>query len=363
MHSDKVAYYILDLLQQVPSVYVPGLGRFDAIFHPAVIDLQQSTVKPPHVQPGFNADDKDTGELLPAYMHYVSGISKDDANSLINEFASNVNSHIENGESVTIEKFGTFANAPTGNLHFTPDWDAFNLSFSGLAVLDLKSAPATTQTETRTLPPVEEYTPPVIDKPIFKEEPVVENVVETSWVTDRENAAPETTVQHVAPVQPVISDSTSRLWWTILLTALGLITVLCAYLAWDILSNREKINQYTAITNEELSDQSPDIVFIDTLEVTEEEIPLQDTPVVEEPVEEPPPAEPAGNCRIVVGAFSDPKNVERMESRLSDMGYQYESFKNGSLTKVAIRTGCDKAELQKTLTEARTSINPEAWVY
>lgn len=46
MLSDKVPYYILDLLQQAPSVYVEGLGRFEAIFHPALIDLPNARIKP-----------------------------------------------------------------------------------------------------------------------------------------------------------------------------------------------------------------------------------------------------------------------------------------------------------------------------
>jgi hypothetical protein len=137
VHSEKVPYFILDLLQQVPSVYVQGLGRFDAIFHPAVIDLHQSKIKPPFIQPDFIPQVDSEGDVLPAYMHYVAGISHDQATEAIKMFVETVSQNIDSGESYEIEKFGTFSKSGTSILHFTPDWDAFNLSFSGLKVIDL----------------------------------------------------------------------------------------------------------------------------------------------------------------------------------------------------------------------------------
>ena len=38
-------------------------------------------------------------------------------------------------------------------------------------------------------------------------------------------------------------------------------------------------------------------------------------------------------------------------------------IKGGALTKVAIKTSCDQDNLQKVLSDARSSINPEAWIY
>jgi hypothetical protein len=66
---------------------------------------------------------------------------------------------------------------------------------------------------------------------------------------------------------------------------------------------------------------------------------------------------------VVVGAFSDPSNVNKMVDRLTGLRYAPEQIKGGSLIRVAIRTSCDQDSLQKMLNEARTSINPEAWIY
>lgn len=358
MHSDKVPYYILDLLQQVPSVYVPGLGRFEAIFHPALVDIRHSQIKPPHLEPGFVPDGNDTDDVLPAYLHYVSGIDKEEAVRMISDFAEKVNHRVNSGETYSIEKFGSFSKSISGILHFTPDWDAFNLSFRGLEVLNINL-------------PVEHAQPVYETHPVdFASEPAAvtmkensELALENSWVTDQENPvlepsfAPET--------KRDITDSTSRLWWIILAIALVLITILCVYLAWDIISNRKRINQYVAITNDTIAVSNPDVIIVDSIDLIEEEIPVDTTPIFE-PEPEPDPIIPETNgtpCFVVVGAFSNADNVARMETRLKELGYAVEQIKGGSLTRVAISTSCDQETLNKTLTEARSAINPEAWIY
>lgn len=355
MHSEKVPYYILDLLQQVPSVWVQGLGRFDAIFHPAVIDFQESRIKPPFLVPGFEAGQETPDDLLAAYMHYTTGLDKEDALQSIRDFAGTVKRHIDAAETYTIEKFGTFTKPIGGTLHFTPDWDAFNLSFSGLEAIDLYP-----KSEAEPIAPVNppEYIPEIRPPAIIIPE------LENTWVTDRESASPATPAQPV-PIHnsPVISDNTSRLWWTILASALLLITILCGYLAWDILSNRGRILQYTAITNDSLSESIPDLIFVDTLDVTQEVI-EEDTLATIDTLREPEVVENNDPpCFIVVGAFGNPDNVKKMEERLIELDYTAEIIEGGSLTKVAIRTSCDPIILQRTLNDARSAINPEAWIY
>ena len=363
MQSEKVPYYILDLLQQVPSVYVPGLGRFEAIFHPAVIDIPTSRINPPFIEPAFDASAEVSEDLLPKYMRYASGMDIAEAKSLVDDFVAEVLELLEKGENYSIESFGTFSRSEADVIHFTPDWDAFNLSFRGLESLDLA-------------PPVVYNTPPVYTPPVFQEMniPPVEPLQPVSnWVTDRETEVPviPPAPDVIKPVTPVISDNTSRLWWMILAIALFLITVLCAYLAWDILSNRKQLDPATFAEQDTLNTGTmDDVVTIPDTTITAIDIPYKDSIVVEtpEPVTTPEPEKPSkpaitgDACYVVVGAFSNADNIARMVERITSMGYEAEKLTGGTLTKVAIRTSCDQATLQKTLTEARSSINPEAWV-
>ena len=361
MHSEKVPYYILDLLQQVPSVYVQGLGRFDAIFHPAVIDLQQSQIKPPYIQPDFIPRVESEMEILPTYIHYVSGVEIDAAKQSIAEFVDDVVRRIDAGESYNIEKFGTFSKSTSNILHFTPDWDAFNLSFNSLKVIDLHpiaehKAPAQEIKESSPLQVTSTYTPEDVKTVRIEHDVVTEEIAEVPVI--------EANQENVPPRHTEVSESTSRLAWIILTTALLLITILCAYLAWDIISDRKRMNQMTQLTPDTLiiTNEFDIPVLMDTVSnpaVTPPiEIEEKDTiqqPVVQEETEPP--------CYIVVGAFTNADNIERMVNQIEGLGYKSMKLKGGNLTRVAISTSCDKENLQKVLGEARSGINPEAWIY
>lgn len=375
MLSDQVPYFILDLLQQTPVVYVKGLGRFEAIFHPAVMDLPGSRIKPPYIQPEFNEQDLEEDSLLVTYIHYAVGLNKDDIEKAIAAFVEQVKDHVERNDHYVVDQFGSFSKSSAGGLRFTPDWDAFNLSFNGLEVIDLH---------------------PVVDTPVIKPF-VAEPYVPTTPVVTPEVIAPvkeePVVVEHPKPeiitVESIrdtsIDETTSRLWWTILASALVLITVLCAYLAWDILSNRKKLadlvivrpdtSSINAVTpTPTLTDTAPAEQKPVTNQDTEkaitpvEETPKQETPKKETPKQEIPPKQTSQQpddsfCYVVVGAFKDASNISRMEERIMSMGYEVEKIQGGALTRVAIKTSCDKQVLQQTLNDVRAKLNPEAWIY
>jgi hypothetical protein len=153
----------------------------------------------------------------------------------------------------------------------------------------------------------------------------------------------------------------------ILSTALLLITVLCAYLAWDIISNRNQLNQlqqiYPDTADRTRSNETPGI-GVDTTLIPVENLPIEEPEITNEGItKEVIPDATATPCFIVVGAFGDPSNVKKMVDRLESMGYTSAQIPGGSLTRVAISTSCDQANLQKVLNEARSSISPEAWIY
>ena len=340
-----------------------GLGRFEAIFHPAMVDLPQNKVKPPYIEPGFT-DEPDAGARhnLGEYMAYATGADLATAKDAIRVFARNVHERTANGEMWSIEKFGTFSRSAMDNIRFTPDWDAFNLSFNGLETLEIK-AEVNTQRQ-----PV--FVPPVFDEPISssslaaKETEVIESPTYIAETKDQETVSDQIAPSIITASQDdQIDQTTTRLWWSILLSAIVLIAILCAYLAWDILSNRHKLDELTQIYPDTTVANPP------VVNAPSDSTPAAITPVDEPdtnsvPAEQPTaPIEDGETCYVVVGAFSDPSNASRMMDRLSDMGYIGEELKNGALTKVAIKTTCDASTLQKTLNDARASINPEAWIY
>ena len=360
MLSDQVPYYILDFLQQVPSVYVDGLGRFEAIFHPAMVDMPQARIKPPYIEPTFRDDPETPVQTLADYILYVSGPSVGSPKEAIAAFVETVQQQTRDGSTYTVEKFGTFSRNPQGNLRFTPDWDAFNLSFSGLEVLDLK--PEVIQ------PTAPVYFPPAREEVIVHEpSPDQKDSIDGTGLSHQEEHVDSNVAQAIEEIrkhQDRIDESTSRLWWIILSSALVLIAILCAYLAWDIISNRHRLNDLKQLyPDREAPAQVPDTsVPADSThyEVTPQPIPdleqvTDTTEEVKETIDNP--------CFIVVGAFTDTANVTRMMARLNDLGYEAEQISGKTLTRVAIKTSCDQTNLQKVLDEARSNINPEAWIY
>lgn len=360
MLADKVPYFIIDLLQQVPFVYVHGLGRFEAIFHPAMVDQAHSQIKPPYIEPEFTLNGESSDEILAAFIHYVSGIGKTAAENAIHEFVQRIKSNTEEGRTYPIEKFGTFSTSAAGNLRFTPDWDAFNLSFSGLEVVDLKPQidNQNTVSDFKLTPPPKPVYTEVVETPVHR----IEEIKAEPEIIKEELPAidPEKTIR----TQIEIDEHSSRLWWMILTIALVLIAVLCAYLAWDIISNRNKLNDFKQIYPDSTAGTSLDDrpYTPDTTPIPVENIPI-DEPIVKEDsnASEIVKEEIANPCFVVVGAFSDADNVAKMVDRLKSMGYVSEKINGGALTKVAIKTSCDS--LQKVLNDARSSINPEAWIY
>ncbi|MEO6130314.1 MAG: SPOR domain-containing protein [Saprospiraceae bacterium] len=393
MQSQRVAYFILDLLQQVPTVFVANLGRFDAIFHPAVIDIEQARIKPPHIEPDFVPQVEAEAGILPAYMHYVTGMNITEANEQVSLFVNDILRQVDTEQPYNIEKFGTFSKSALGVLHFTPDWDAFNLTFNDLKIIDLH------EEKDHVAPPV--YSTPVV--PEFKVagqsfKPVPTEPVKVEPVSDPviEEEIPESTLARNVEEPQMIDESTTRLAWIILTSALILITVLCAYLAWDIISDRQRINQLThlypdtlAITkefdipvktdsnhtinsNDSLVQPVTPIDSIAKSDSAEKSVTIKNPDTIEKTnaISNPDTSENTGvkevsgpPCFIVVGAFSNSENVSRMVARLEASGYKTEQIKGGSLTRVAISTSCDKDNLQKVLAEAKSAINPEAWIY
>jgi hypothetical protein len=343
------------------------------------MDLPGSRIKPPYIQPEFNEQNLEEDSLLVTYIQYAVGANKEDIEKSIAAFVERIKDHVDRNDHYVIDQFGSFSKSTAGGMRFTPDWDAFNLSFSGLEVIDLHPV-----TETPVVKPfvAEPYVPTV---PVVTPEAIVP--VREAPVT--EQVKPEIfTVESTRDTS--IDETTSRLWWTILASALVLITVLCAYLAWDILSNRKKLADLVIVRpdtssvktvtpippvtdtaqpgQEPVTNQDTEKTTAPIDETPKQETPKQETPKQEIPKQEIPPKETSQQpdksfCYVVVGAFKDASNISRMEERVISMGYEVEKIQGGALTRVAIKTSCDKQALQQTLNDARAKLNPEAWIY
>lgn len=354
--SEKVPYYILDLLQQVQSLYVKGLGRFDAIFHPAVVDLPEGKIKPPFLEPGFREGLSSDDTLLTEFIRYSAGCTLEEAEAAIQAFVDRVLTQTTEDSAYTISHFGTFTRTETGSLRFTPDWDAFNLTFKGLETLDLnpvKQEPQTLSAPVPVLTPVE-----ITD---ISPRPTTSSSVTSTTATEEKIPVP--------PVEAQYSKAGSKLLWYVLLGAIVLIAGICFWLALDIIQQRSALlagstpeDTTSTLSEEVIAEDTIAMSETDTFMVQEPEENLTDTTqttIIESPEVKPD----TSHCYIVVGAFTSDENIQRMMVRLNDMGYTAVKLSGGNLTRVAIQSACERHELQQTLDKARSTIHPEAWIY
>ena len=357
--SDRIPYYILDLLQLTPSVQVEGLGRFEAIFHSAKTDDRQSTMMPPHVEGAFSPDDTAPGELLESFIHYTSGNLPESPKKAIADFVKSVRKGTDEGEAFVIDTFGTFVKSSSGHLRFTPDWDAFNIAFKGLESVALK----TDQSESPVVVPL---TPPepYVPKPIeFIDETTEGDAADEAAAAASLAAVEQSKVEFEKNLDRA-DPSNSRTWWLLLMTAIVLIAILCVYLTWDIMHNRSRLNELRQAYADTTEIAPPANVPPETSEEDPVQVPeenqVNDTKEPEAPVLS---TDNASKCYIIVGAFGDPANVSKMVARLEHMQYTVKQIEGRTLTKVGVETVCDQAELQRTLNALRSSVNPESWIY
>lgn len=358
-------YFILDLIQQVPFVEVPHLGRFEAVLDPAVIDIQRAEAYPPQLRTRFHAEDIEKSQLLSAYMHYASGIEVKDAEAGIEEFVQQILKKTKDYGTYSINGFGTFTNTYDETLRFTPDWEAFNVSFSGLKSIHLPFQVAKEEESSFVESPQENYSgledvPTQLNEvevDISKPEEVAENV--NSEITPISNE-PER-------VEAEPDSVSANLWWGILISALILISFLCAYLAYDIISNRNRVpdlgEQPIVVIQDSVSYQpttsidSVDEVQPDTNSGT------IDSPATTQPTQVEPMTQDPTACYIIVGAFTDEDNMIRMEEKLSSAGMQSARITGSNLTRIGIPTACDQASKLQTLQKAKSEITAQAWIY
>lgn len=70
----------------------------------------------------------------------------------------------------------------------------------------------------------------------------------------------------------------------------------------------------------------------------------------------------SSDCVIIVGAFYNQGNVQQMQDRLAESGYDLYSASSGSLVRVGVYAPCPSSEILKELRTIRREIEPAAWI-
>lgn len=134
---------IIQLLLRHNCVVVPGFGGFVAKQVSAELDLQKGLISPPKKALLFNrfllADD---GLLIAEYARNA-GLYYEEAKNQLQDFTDALQRRLLAGETIKLEKLGTFARSSDGQINFEQD-RFFNLLLSsyGLANLNFVAQPS-----------------------------------------------------------------------------------------------------------------------------------------------------------------------------------------------------------------------------
>lgn len=401
--NKKIEQYIFEILYKKNKVIIPGIGTFQHVYRPPVINHAAGKISSPTSETEFLEMAQSDNEYLMRYIMEEEGCTQAQATSYIERFALDVRAKLDQGRPVQLDGIGMILQDSQGKIQFIEDNESpLSKQHYGLPDMDIEPVTRNTQSSTET-----PYTPPT------------EKAAEQTTATTPDYTNQTTT-------QQVKKNSST---WTVPII-LGL--VLAALLIWgaytifgsssssdddpiEVSDNIENLNikpedeySHTMTTEPEtvtLADSGavdPNVASPDEpakAESKEAPAPVQPklikpaeqpakeaTPKQEsKPVEKTPPAtntpakpknpaatapkenkevKPApktsGDCVVMVGAFQSVENIQLMTSKIKAAGFSVFQGKRNGLTTIGARVTCSEA--QSKLQEIKKNINPKAYL-
>lgn len=128
----ELAFYLKNLLYNYEEVTIPGLGTLMAKYKPAEINDSEHTISPPSKILIFNEQKTEPGDLLIEYISFVEHLSKDAARASVGKAVQNIQTRLDEGETVLLDGIGYFSKAETIRFERIQDYnystDSYGLS-------------------------------------------------------------------------------------------------------------------------------------------------------------------------------------------------------------------------------------------
>lgn len=362
----SIPYYILMLLEMEGQVRVPGIGRLTQSRVPARLRQGNGLIDPPQAGAYLEVSTIQKGKLLERYITYQSGARRKEARQAIAQFGQHIVKEIERSGFAHFPSFGTFSRV-NGQIVFEPAAEVVNARYYGLQPVEILRDPSTAPQPTAQPAEQPKHVSQVSPEVLPAAEPAPKVVQETP-VAQRQRRA-----------VPVL---------LIALVALVLATCVFAFvqykmkqqaLAEQALFNRSPVSERVEVPVEKdaqgeqaTAEDSAASVLPESEDVessgqheapSSEEATPADTP--ESPAHETDTeaeADPALPCLIVIGAFGQQANVDRMVTRLQELGWSAVTMPRGELTVVGVPVVCRGTAMQADLSRLRTEVEAQAWL-
>ena len=412
-----VHFFILQLLQQTDSVHVPGLGSFALQRNPAEILPRTKAIVPPQNR-GIFIPEKGNGSTLIRFIESRTGLPRKFVKKEVGRYVKSLTSTAETKGEMALDNFGVFSLDSKGQIRFRPEENAFNQEFAFLETMALMVIPGK---EPAVQPQPAKVVLPVVSEEVIRPKskeaihPTLAPVtpadpIEEPFRNEETTRLPRRRIPLFIPLFAILFLLMSAFAYYQYRSqkasaSAGITLGPAAIIDLDGDSTERQADPLHGNDNEkgnsasELSeiDQEPSSkpaepeIANSSMKIPEagpdikddaEQTPLPRDRAAEDqnraetivPLNESVPAngekapsnaskKPEG-CLIIVGAFGVPGNVDRMQQKLNELGYESMTIPGRSLTKVGIvPVDCSPAEMLAQLRNVRTQVEQSAWIY
>lgn len=334
---------ISELLFEYESVIIPGFGAFVASNKASVIDHVQGKLQPPSKKLTFNDNILVNDGVLIHHLQKKYQIGQAEAEQAIDTFIEEMQEALDRKEIIEFPKVGRLYRDFENSYKFLQDSVNYNTQSFGL--------------------------------PSIQFFPVVRREIPTP-------AKPPTQIPKAAagakvpPSKPEKKPRVSGNWlqtsmpWVILLSIV-IITLSIYFLQKDFGSGSAEEDKTIPVSRVNTKPGKEDFVepAEDLTDLTEERTQLDGPPeenrqpAEELDTEQPTPAPNQKEVVVIIGAFGDEANAQKVIQEIYQAGYDAFSDKSGATTRVGVQFAYEtEQELDNKLAAIRKAFNEKAWI-
>ncbi len=329
--SQTLKLYIPKVLSENKIVLLKGIGTLRMNYRPAEVDVESGTLVAPREEVYFvPSSEEKLDPVLVRIVEIIARVDQDEAEELVEKFMIDLQTELQEDGFVTLPSIGWIKQDHWGSLFFEPAAEYISINkYFGFGKVEL---------------------------------PEALSVAEQEAIADLKETAGEKTERDAL----VTLGNRSRAWGFII--SGGLLIILLLSLSFlhsdwsdrfDPVINDQEVWAETIFTSSSRSS----LIDHQANEVNSNQIDtIDDSQMkVAGPILEDQDHTQTSECIVVVGAFTDLTNVDRMVDRIDDSHFDAVVINGPRLTKVGLRSHCE--DPSKALAWAQANIDPDAWIY
>ena len=339
------------------SVIIPDIGKLYTVKKMALLDAVRGQIDPPQADIFLDTNSKINDGVLVDAISKSEGISTTEAQKLTDEQTNSMLSALNKYELIALEGFGRFYNDGMGKIHFLQD--AINLNAESYGLPTLKFEPIS-RTEKVVSPEMTSI------KETIKPETVIAPVTtQTYQYMNEHNTVPE--IEPILNIWGIEKNLFKRIL-TIAAVTLAFLALLFSQI--NRINKSKVVISAPSVSSDTLNTITSSAYIGDTMThatdasgIVAETKPTKEKAKPAKEAEKVVSSSKEKTATIIIGAFGNEKNIAKLESWISNKGYELYSKKRGNLTIVGAKVGYNSSdELKSLVSSFRSKYGKEVFI-